>query len=127
MAVIKRPFGDIKSLSTPKDIGMLNAQIRLLFAAANFSSSTPAGGGGGGGSGGTWTTATRPAHPLLGAAGFNLDFQGEETYTAYGWVIKFGFWVTSARPSVNIAPGTRGWNLTLGAKEYWTGHRWQQD
>lgn len=117
--MIRRPC-HIKSLETPKDIAQLDKQLDMLFAAANYNSTggVPGGGGGGGTGGNIWSTASRPARPSIGLSrGYNTDFNGEEVYTAFGWLVIFGTWTVAGRPA-GVAAGSQGFNIDSGSREY---------
>lgn len=75
-----------------------------------------------------WTTATRPASPFSGQTGMNTDFNGLETYEGNQekWMILFGTWTTSTRPSTDIAAGSRGFNSDTGmGEEVYDGTNWR--
>ena len=71
------------------------------------------------------TTATRPATPEVGDIRTNTDFNGIEMYTSYGWLVLKGVWSDATRPSTaSLAPGSEGWNVTVGQRETYDGTDW---
>lgn len=70
---------------------------------------------------------------IIGEKGFNTDFNGVEIYTGpgYGWLVVSGVWDDSTRPhetspgASDLAPGSKGFNVTSGKYEYWDGSAWK--
>ena len=119
--MIKRS-GRIKSLTTAKDIAMLDKEIQILYDAGNYSS--------GGGTISVWTSTTRPANPQLGTFGFNLTLNSIEVYGSSGWYVFGGtnptatVWTTVTRPSPP-APGQMGFNTDFSGQEVYTAGGWR--
>jgi hypothetical protein len=73
-----------------------------------------------------WTTALRPASPLVSSIGYNTDFSGVEIWTPIGWLILSGLVTYATLPSTtNLAIGSRVYNSDIADFQTWNGESWR--